>query len=149
MIIKIIYLKKNIFYDILKNGFIEDAAGKKIDFTNTIIIFNKKEENKEKVGFNSKSAKEEKDDLEEFVSLKISMNELKDNDIIKLIDKKTKTLLTKYNKINVNISSDYYNLILNNLNKNIKQIDRVIGDKIENKIVDALLENKKHINITV
>ena len=140
---------QNIFYDILKNGFIEDATGKKIDFTNTIIIFNKKEENKEKVGFNSKSAKEEKDDLEEFVSLKISMNELKDNDIIKLIDKKTKTLLTKYNKINVNISSDYYNLILNNLNKNIKQIDRVIGDKIENKIVDALLENKKHINITV
>ena len=77
------------------------------------------------------------------------MNELKDNDIIKLINKKTKALLTKYNKISVDISNDYYNLILNELNKNVKQIDKVIGDKIENKIVDALLENKKHINITV
>ena len=143
----------NLFLQVLDEGVLKDSAGKEIRFDNSIIIMTSNVGVYDsKVGFIS--TKENISKLKDSFSPQfinrinniIYFNSLNEISIEKIINHKIIRLEKKYNiKINKNIKneikelSDYYEF-------GARKIDKIIKDKLENQIIDNLIENKR-INI--
>ena len=139
---------KNIFKRILEYNYIEDASGIKIDFSNTFIIFincNIEEENN--IGFNSKDFQMPMESLDNLsIILKISKpNKLA---IEKIIKSKINTIIEKYPNIYVNYNENLIYEIYKKLdNDDLSKLDNLLVILVEEKIVDAIINNKTSINL--
>ena len=150
----------NLFLSILDEGIITDARGNKVNFKNTFIIMtsNIKSEN-ENIGFNHSVIKEE--DIRNILSTEIVnrinkicyFNNLNENNIKLIIKNKVKDIITKYHKYNIKITVN--NNLINNLIKECdyyhygaRKINKILEDKIDNLVIDGILNNKKYIKIS-
>ena len=149
----------NLFLQILDNGKIKDSKGNYVKFNNITIIMTSNigfEENN--IGFNKNENKLTTKLKEQFsipfinrIDNIIIFNELKKEDIEKLIENKIFNIKRKYLKdIELKIDENVINEIIEESNYKefgARKIDKIIKDKIENQIIDKIIENKKIINI--
>lgn len=150
----------NLLYQILDYGKIKDSKGNIIRFDNNIIIMTSNiGYNENKVGFNELNKNNIINSLKNELSVSfinriddiIVFNNLSDEIISKIIKNKINTIKNKYkDKIKVLISNKVINDIVTESNYNIfgaRRIDKIISNKIENNIIDAIIENKAEIKI--
>lgn len=139
---------QNMFLKIIKDGKIEDSAGKNIDFSMCTIIFIMNDNEEEKLGFsNKKSSINDDSILKDKVDLKISMNRLNDDILIKIIRNELDKSLNKYN-LDVTYSNNYVNYVLSKIKKNsLSKLNYYIEFDFENKIVDAMINKKDKLYI--
>ena len=150
----------NLLYQILDYGKIKDSKGNIIRFDNNIIIMTSNiGYNENKVGFNELNKNNIINSLKNELSVSfinriddiIIFNNLSDEIISKIIKNKINTIKNKYkDKIKVLISNKVINDIVTESNYNIfgaRRIDKIINNKIENNIIDAIIENKTEIKI--
>ena len=150
----------NLLYQILDYGKIKDSKGNIIRFDNNIIIMTSNiGYNENKVGFNELNKNNIINSLKNELSVSfinriddiIIFNNLSDEIISKIIKNKINTIKNKYkDKIKVLISNKVINDIVTESNYNIfgaRRIDKIISNKIENNIIDAIIENKTEIKI--
>ena len=154
------YSVLNLFYQILEDGKIKDASSNIVRFDNVVIIMTSNigfEQNY--VGFREFKKEEVTSKLNEYFNLAfvnridniIVCNSLKLEDVKKLIHKKINNLKKCYeDKIKVIVSKKIEDEILNLSNYSsfgARRIDKIIKDKLEDKIIDAILEEKEIIKI--
>ena len=149
----------NLLYQILDEGKLKDSKGEDIYFNNAMIImtsnigFNNKE-----IGFNT--CGKIKNELKEYFGIPfinridnvITFNTLKSDDIRKIVKNKLSKLKNKYKNKNINIK----------INKNVidevidlsnyeefgaRKIDKIIKNKIENIIINEILDSNDNIII--
>ena len=150
----------NLLYQILDYGKIKDSKGNIIRFDNNIIIMTSNiGYNENKVGFNELNKNNIINSLKNELSVSfinriddiIVFNNLSEKIISKIIKNKINTIKNKYkDKIKVLISNKVINDIVTESNYNIfgaRRIDKIISNKIENNIIDAIIENKAEIKI--
>lgn len=150
----------NLLYQILDYGKIKDSKGNIIRFDNNIIIMTSNiGYNENKVGFNELNKNNIINSLKNELSISfinriddiIIFNNLSEEIISKIIKNKINTIKNKYkDKIKVLISNKVINDIVTESNYNIfgaRRIDKIISNKIENNIIDAIIENKTEIKI--
>jgi len=80
----------------------------------------------------------------------ISFNNLTKQDITKIINNHITNLKNKYNNINLNISKNIINELIEQSEYQTygaRKIEKIIKNKLENIIIDEILENKQNINI--
>ena len=149
----------NLFFQILDNGKIKDSKGNYVKFNNITIIMTSNIGFEEKsIGF-SKNENKITTKLKEHFSIPfinridniIVFNELKKQDIEQLIENKIFNIKRKYLKeITLKIDEKVINEIIEESNYKefgARKIDKIIKDKIENQIIDKIIENEKTINI--
>ena len=149
----------NLFFQILDNGKIKDSKGNYVKFNNITIIMTSNIGFEEKsIGF-SKNENKVTTKLKEHFSIPfinridniIVFNELKKQDIEQLIENKIFNIKRKYLKeITLKIDENVINEIIEESNYKefgARKIDKIIKDKIENQIIDKIIENEKTINI--
>lgn len=149
----------NLFFQILDNGKIKDSKGNYVKFNNITIIMTSNIGFEEKsIGF-SKNENKITTKLKEHFSIPfinridniIVFNELKKQDIEQLIENKIFNIKRKYLKeIALKIDENVINEIIEESNYKeygARKIDKIIKDKIENQIIDKIIENKKTIDI--
>ncbi len=148
---KACYEVQDLFIKILADNYIEDAAGKKIDFSNTIIIFTCEESDSTMVGFNTLSKEDLSlpDKLLSNVSLRIKMKKLNEEDKIKIINRKVGELIKEYKDFNIKVSDKYiFNLYNKYKNKNkLSIIISKVLEALENEIIDLIMDGKKEIKV--
>ena len=151
----------NLFYQILDEGKIKDSSGRTIRFDNvTIIMTSNIGFDEIHVGFNSKRNNIINSKLNEFFNTSfinridntIIFNELKENTIRELINKKLNEIKTKYKKLSVNvrINNNVINEIIDKSNYKeygARKIDKIIENDIDSIIIDNLINDNKNINI--
>ena len=150
----------NLLYQILDYGKIKDSKGNIIRFDNNIIIMTSNiGYNENKVGFNELNKNNIINSLKNELSVSfinriddiIVFNNLSEKIISKIIKNKINNTKNKYkDKIKVLISNKVINDIVTESNYNIfgaRRIDKIISNKIENNIIDAIIENKAEIKI--
>ncbi len=149
----------NLLYQILDEGKLKDSKGEDIYFNNAMIImtsnigFNNKE-----IGFNT--CGKIKNELKEYFGIPfinridnvITFNTLNSDDIRKIVKNKIKKLKNKYKNKNINIK----------INKNVidevidlsnyeefgaRKIDKIIKNKIEDIIINEILDSNDNIII--
>lgn len=130
----------NLFIRILEKGKIEDAAGKMIDFSNTIIIMTLNIE-QDNLGFNSEKTKNKIKELSNKLLNKIDavirLNKLDKSSIEKIINIKVINILKKYNS---NKKYDITDIVTEVLKHNdLSKIDNLIYEKIEKDIMNDLI----------
>ena len=148
----------NLFLQVLDNSEMKNSKGDIIKFDNIIIIMTSNIGYlKNNVGFNSNISEENK--LRENFSIPfinrvdnvLEFNYLNKEDIIKIIELKIKKLKHKYeNKINIKINKNILLEIGQMSNYKIygaRKIDKIIKDKIENIIINSIIDDKKEIYI--
>lgn len=142
---------KNLFTRILELGYIEDASGKKIDFTSSFLIFITDNYNQsDSLGFskNKLNLDYNLSNLESKVSLVLNMKKPNDDVLERIIDKKIDEITNKYREIIINYDDKLKKDVFNKIkDKNIALLDSIIENEFELKIVDAILDNKKKIDI--
>ena len=145
----------NLLFQILDEGVIKDSKGVEVNFSNVIIIMTSNVGfNEINVGFNKNIDNLSK--LKEQFSLPfinridniVYFNHLEEDDIKLLINKKIKSLKDKYKKksVNVKIGKNVIEEIVNLSNYNefgARKIDKIIKDKIENIVIDKIINDKK------
>ncbi len=141
---------KNLFTRILQFGKIEDASGKVIDFSNSVIIFITSNQNEhQQLGF-SKTIKNNLLDNEEQLTNKVSVViqlEKPDESVIKnIISSNVKKIINKYKQLKVNFDENIVCDIFNRLD-NLSNLKSTIENEIETKIMDAILDGKKELTI--
>ena len=146
----------NLFLSILDDGKIKDAKGNTINFNNVIIIMTSNVGYlKNNIGFTSNN---KKDNLKETFSIPfinridnvILFNFLTKENIVKLINKKILNIKKKYKDIKIRISKNVLEEIViesNFMQFGARKIDKIIKNKIENTIIDNILNNNKSIEI--
>lgn len=148
---KACYEVQDLFIKILADNYIEDASGKKIDFSNTIIIFTCEESDSTMVGFNTLSKEDLSlpDKLLSNVSLRIKMKKLNEEDKIKIINHKVGELIKEYKNFNIKVSDKYiFNLYNKYKNKNkLSIIISKVVEALENEIIDLIMDGKKEIKV--
>lgn len=148
---KACYEVQDLFIKILVDNYIEDAAGKKIDFSNTIIIFTCEESDSTMVGFNTLSKEDLSlpDKLLSNVSLRIKMKKLNEEDKTKIINRKVGELIKEYKDFNIKVSDKYiFNLYNKYKNKNkLSIIISKVVEALENEIIDLIMDGKKEIKV--
>jgi len=149
----------NLLFQILDEGIIKDSKGVEVNFNNVVIIMTSNIGfNEINVGFNKNIDNLSK--LKEYFSLPfinriddiIYFNNLDYDDIKLLINKKLKSLKNKYSKkdITIKIGKSVVDELISLSNYEefgARKIDKLIKDKIENKIIDKVIENQKSIVI--
>ncbi len=151
----------NLLYQILDYGKIKDSKGNIIRFDNNIIIMTSNiGYEKNKVGFTETNNDNIISNLKNEFSTSfinriddiIIFNNLTEEDITKIIKNKINTIKTKYkDKIKVSISNNIIKELTTSCDYQIfgaRRIDKIIANKIENIIIDAIIENKNQITIT-
>ena len=149
----------NLFLGILDSGEITDSHGNKVNFRNTIIIMTSNiKSDMDNIGFNHRLNKEE--DIRNILSTsfvnrinKICYFNNLDEDSIRLIIKnKVKDILSKYRSYNIKIAIN--SNLIDDLIKEIdyyhygaRKVSKVLEDKIDNLVIDGILNNKKMIKI--
>lgn len=146
---------QKLFERILKNGIIEDASGKKIDFTNTMMIFTSTVENKNSaLGFkktNNEELSSLPNSLTKNVFVSIKLKELKDEEKEKIIVNKINSIIEDYDGVNVILPSSYKEDIISKLEnkKDLNEIISSLENNLENQITDGLINYKRDIKITL
>ena len=147
----------DLLYQILENGKIKDSKNNIINFNNNIIIMtsNKGKENKN-IGFNSPT-NNNTELLETFniafinrIDEIISFNSLNENSINKIITNEIEKLKEKYNNIKININNNVIKEIIEEskyMEYGARKIIKIINNKIENIIIDNIIDEVKEINI--
>ena len=142
----------------LDEGSIKDAKNNTINLSNNIIIMttNKGTESKE-IGFitsNNKTIKELKETfniaLLNRIDNIITFNNLNKQNINKIINIHLSNLKNKYHNYQINISKNTIDELINESVYSIygaRKIEKIIKNKLENIIIDEILENKEIINI--
>lgn len=145
---------KKLFIKILEDGWIEDASGKIIDFSNSIIIFTSKvEEEMNSLGFDGKE-KDSFDDsfrsIKDKVSVCIKMNNLNECMVKKIIRKRLNDIVNSYINIDVKYDDSYekYLFDLYKEKKSLPYVLNKINNSFENKIADALINYKNNVLIS-
>ena len=148
----------NLMYQMLDEGTIKDAKNNTINLKNNIIIMtsNKGTEEKE-IGFiqnNNTNFNELKETfniaLLNRIDNIITFNNLNKSNITKIINNHLINLKNKYHNIEINISKNTINELINESMYKIygaRKIEKIIKNKLENIIIDEILENKQVINI--
>ena len=148
----------NLLYQMLDEGSIKDAKNNTINLSNNIIIMttNKGTESKE-IGFitsNNKTIKELKETfniaLLNRIDNIITFNNLSKQNINKIINIHLSNLKNKYHNYQINISKNTIDELINESVYSIygaRKIEKIIKNKLENIIIDEILENKEIINI--
>lgn len=144
---------KDIFIRILENGVIEDASGKKIDFTNAIIIFTNKTNNKtNSVGFGNKRKEKLENLPDKFINnvyTSVLLDDLSVESKIKVVRKKINEMIDTYSNIKVLIPENYTNYIRDMLSDN-KLLSKVLSEVtclLEDQIVEAIINYKDEVLI--
>ena len=148
----------NLFLGVLDEGVMKDSRGNEVRFDNVVIIMTSNSGfNEINVGFNNENNLSSK--LNDSFSIPfmnrvdkvIIFNYLKKEDIDNIINDKLKDLKHKYkDKITINISDSVLDEIREKSNYKLygaRKISKIIKDDIENKVIDALINNKEKINI--
>ncbi len=144
---------KDIFIRILENGIIEDASGRKIDFTNTILIFTYKINNKKGyVGFGNKKEIKTEDLPDKFISnihTKLSLEDMSYEDKKRIINKKIDDVINGYPNIKVSIPKSDLRIIEEKIKTcdNLSDLIGTVESLIEEQIVQALINYKNKVNI--
>ena len=150
----------NLFLQILDDGKIKDSKGSIVRFDNiTIIMTSNIGFNEENIGF-KKNENKVIQKLKETFSIPfinridniLIFDKLKKEDIKKLINDKLIDIKRKYlNNINLRIDDKVIESIIEESNYEefgARKIDKIIKDKIENQIIDEIINKKEEIYIT-
>ncbi len=148
----------NLFLGVLDEGIMKDSRGNEVRFDNVVIIMTSNSGfNEINVGFNNENNLSSK--LNDSFSIPfmnrvdrvIMFNYLKKEDINNIINDKLKDLKHKYkDKITINIGDSVLDEIREKANYKLygaRKTSKIIKDDIENKVIDALINNKEKINI--
>ena len=148
----------NLFLQVFDYGKIKNSKGEVIRFDNVIIIMTSNIGFLNgSVGFNGNVSENSK--LNDSFSIPfinrvdnvLEFNYLNDESIIKIIDLKIKKLKDKYKKrIDVKISDNVLSDILSMCNYKVygaRKIDKIIKLKIENQIIDSIVDDKSEVYI--
>lgn len=147
----------NLLFQILDNGKIKDSKGVDVYFNNVIIIMTSNIGFDEiNVGFNKNN--DDLTKLKEYFSIPfinridniISFNRLTEENIKKIINIKINNLFNKYKNIKIKIEDNLIDDIIKLSNYNefgARKIDKIIKDKLENIIIDKIIDNKKSVHI--
>ena len=147
----------NLLYQILEDGKILDAKNNIINFSNNIIIMtSNKGVDTKNIGFNTN--KEINTELLETFNIAfinriddiIKFNKLNYQDILKITNNKINELKSKYKDITININNNVIEEIIKEAKYEeygARQIDKIIKNKLENIIIDSIIDNKTEINI--
>ena len=148
----------NLLYQMLDEGTIKDAKNNTINLNNNIIIMttNKGTETQE-IGFISNQNKNIKELKETFniallnrIDNIVSFKNLNKQSINKIINININNLKNKYKEYHINISKNTINELIDLSEYSIygaRKIEKIIKNKLENIIIDEILENKETINI--
>ena len=149
----------NLFLQILDDGKIKDSKGSIVRFDNiTIIMTSNIGFNEENIGF-KKNENKVIQKLKETFSIPfinridniLIFDKLKKEDIKKLINDKLIDIKRKYlNNINLRIDDKVIESIIEESNYEefgARKIDKIIKDKIENQIIDEIINKKEEIYI--
>ncbi len=148
----------NLFLQVLDEGVIKDSKSNVVRFDNVVIIMTSNVGFHDiNVGFNSENKVKTK--LNDKFSIPfmnrvdnvITFNNLKEEDIIKIINLKIKDLKEKYKeKIEIKLASKVITEIakLSNYEEyGARKIRKVIKDELETQIVEALIDNEESVYI--
>ena len=147
----------NLFYQILEDGKIKDAKNNIINFNNNIIIMTSNIGSERKnIGFNMNNTTINNSLKEVFnialinrIDNIIKFNNLTEQDINKIIKKEINNLKQQYKDIKIDISNSIIDEITRESNYQefgARKISKIIKDKLENLIIDNIIDNKKEIN---
>lgn len=148
----------NLFLGVLDEAIMKNSKGESIHFDNVVIIMTSNVGFlNSSVGFNTNQSQTVK--LNENFSIPfmnrvdsiVEFNKLNKKDITKIVIKKLDEIIKKYKlKIDIKYSKTLIEDIVNASNYKIygaRKIDKVIKEKVESKIIDSIIENKKTIYI--
>ena len=149
----------NLFYQVLDEGKLKDSKGEDIYFNNCIIIFTSNIGfNTNSIGFNNKN--KINNELKENFSIPfinridnvLTFDYLTYDNIKNIIESRIIKLKDKYKKknIKINISKEVIEEIINESNYKefgARKIDKIIKNKVENIIINEILDNKDNIHI--
>ena len=149
----------NLFFQILDDGKIKDSCGREVRFDNvTIIMTSNIGFNDIEIGFNKKNNDVVFSKLKEYFSLPfinridntVIFNKLNYDNIEKITKKKLNELKLKYLKKNIKLrfSSDLIREIIDESNYEefgARKIDKVIKERVENEIIEKVLDGKNNI----
>lgn len=150
----------NLFYQILDDGLIKDSKGNMIKFNNNIIIMTSNiGYEKNNVGFNNKAESTVLNELKNELSLPfvnridniILFNHLTEENIRNIIKNKINVLKKKYANVTIKIGKNVVNEIVelsNYYDFGARKVDKIIKSKLENVIIDSILDNKSTVFIT-
>ena len=150
----------NLFYQILDDGLIKDSKGNTIKFNNNIIIMTSNiGYEKNNVGFNNKAESTVLNELKNELSLPfvnridniILFNHLTEENIRNIIKNKINVLKKKYANVTIKIGKNAINEIVelsNYYDFGARKVDKIIKSKLENVIIDSILDNKSTVFIT-
>ena len=149
----------NLFYQILEEGKIKNSKGRIVRFNNVIIIMTSNIGfEKSSIGFNKISNNNIYSSLKNYFSTAfinrldnvLIFNRLDRNNIITIIDKRLKEVRNRYSDINIKLSDNISNEIMNKCNFfdfGARRIDKIISKYIENIIIDSVINGKKEVVI--
>lgn len=151
----------NLFFQILDDGKIKDSCGREIRFDNvTIIMTSNIGFNDINIGFNKINSDVVFTKLKDYFSLPfinridnvIVFNKLSDDNIKIIANKKLDELKLKYAKKNIKIrfAKDLINDIIKESNYEefgARKIDKIIKDRIENQIIEEVINGKNNVSI--
>ncbi len=149
----------NLFFQILDDGKIKDSCGREVRFDNvTIIMTSNIGFSDIEIGFNKNNNDVVLTKLKEYFSLPfinridnvIIFNKLTHDDIYKITTKKLSHLRNKYSKkkIKLRFSKDLIDNIIRESNYEefgARKIDKIIKDRVENQIIEEVLNGKSNI----
>ena len=150
----------NLFYQILEDGKITDSLSNIVRFDQVVIVMTSNIGFEEtNVGFLEAKKEETVSKLKEYfkdsfinrIDSVVVCNTLKEEEITSLVHKKIATLKKKYkNKIEVVLSKKIEKEIVELTEYKeygARKIDKIIKDRVEDIIIDAILDNKEKITI--
>ena len=154
----------NLFLQVLDEGYLKASTGERINMSNNLIIMTSNVgANNKVVGFNNNKQKyilqELKDNLSpEFINRIndiIIFNKLTKENVQEILANKIKKLKKYYHKKNnvkIKIDDQTYKEILNNSNYEIfgaRRLDNLIDNKLDNFIIEKIINRGHDINIKV
>lgn len=148
----------NLFLQVLDEGVIKDSKSNVVRFDNVVIIMTSNTGFHDiSVGFTSGNRLQSK--LNDKFSIPfmnrvdsvVSFNSLKEDDVLKIVNREVKKLKAKYkDKIDIRVSNKTIRKIvfLSDYEEyGARKISKVIKDNLENMIIEALIDDKEHIYI--
>ncbi len=144
----------NLLYQILEDGKITDSKNNIINFNNNIIIMTSNScSNTRSIGFNAKNNNPSEDfniSLLGRIDNIILFNRLNEDNIKIILNKEIDKLKEKYHNTKIDISNTVIDEIINESNYQeygARKINKILTDKIENIIIDNIIDNNYDINI--
>ena len=149
----------NLFFNVLDEGIIKDSKGRIVRFDNVNIIMTSNIGFDDiHVGFINQNNEEINSKLKDYfetpflnrIDNVVIFNKLTEKDIQKLITDKINKLITKYDKYNLTLNSKIINEIKEESNYKeygARKIDKIIKDKLLNKIIDNIINKEENIVI--